>query len=423
MTVVRHWLHRCRGSEGHEACRDAYPEGEDGNIVLPKRLLHVGADNGRDPRIVETEGLSAKDVALSYCWGPSGFMTTTHANLSQHMTSIPIHDLPQLFHDAVIATRALQLDYIWIDALCIVQDDAEDWAAEAARMHDIYTHADVTISTTVSSDCRTSLSTPRRYRSKHLVPLDWWVPRARRQRGKPTQVLEPVRPAQEQSRLGAVHTRAWTLQEQQMSTRILWFGYGGISWECLNGVSSEAMPRYSKRKTGAMLPAYHFDAFAMRAVLKGLMLRGPNAPWNFGDASPFRVWQLLLEEYSRRSITHESDRLPAFMAVTNALTALSGCGSAHGMWLGEEMIPSLCWRSKSPSPNAKRQEMPSSWASLKAEVLFNLDRIIQARLTRGTWTQWLASMSWLSTHLLVYLSARSQGRLRSGARCTKRGHC
>lgn len=384
MTVARHWLHSCRESEAHEACRDAYPESEDGNTVLPKRLLHVGADNGPDPRIVETEGLSVKYVALSYCWGPSGFLITTHASLAQHMTSIPVHSLPQLLYDAVIVTRALQLDYIWIDALCIVQDDTEDWAAEAARMHDIYTYADITISTTVSSDCRTSLFTPRKYRSKHPVPLDWWVPRARRQPGKPIQVLEPVRPGEEQSGLGAVHTRAWTLQEQQMSTRILWFGDGGMSWECLNGVSTEAMPRYSKRKTGAMLPAYHFDAFAMRAVLKGLMLRGPNTPWNFGDASPFKVWQLLLEEYSRRRITHESDRLPAFMAVTNALTALSGCGSTHGVWLGEKMIPSLCWRAKSPSPNAKRKEMPSwLWAGLKAEVLFDLDRIIQTPNTRN----------------------------------------
>ena len=34
--------------------------------------------------------------------------------------------------------RALDIRYLWIDSLCIVQDDPADWEAEAARMKDFY---------------------------------------------------------------------------------------------------------------------------------------------------------------------------------------------------------------------------------------------------------------------------------------------
>lgn len=171
MRIARYWLESCT-RERHPACFEAYDHSRK-VTGLPKRLIHVGTENGDAPRLVETKNMVASYCALSYCWGPGGFTTTTQANLSKHMQNgIPMDGLPLLLQHAIIVVRALGFQYIWIDALCIVQDDAEDWAGEAARMHVVYANADLTISTKTSSTCHSSLFQDRKFRSSHAVPLD-----------------------------------------------------------------------------------------------------------------------------------------------------------------------------------------------------------------------------------------------------------
>jgi hypothetical protein len=69
-------------------------------------------------------------TALSHCWGPataSHSAKTRKATESSHRLGMSMHDLPLTFRDAIIVTRALNVRYIWIDSLCIVQDDVLDW--------------------------------------------------------------------------------------------------------------------------------------------------------------------------------------------------------------------------------------------------------------------------------------------------------
>ena len=42
--------------------------------------------------------------------------------------------------------------YIWIDSLCIVQDDQKDWEVESARMATIFEGSELTIAATDSPD-------------------------------------------------------------------------------------------------------------------------------------------------------------------------------------------------------------------------------------------------------------------------------
>lgn len=65
---------------------------------------------------------------------------------------IPWAELPNTFQDAITVTRMLGLKYIWIDSLCIVQDDAQDWEREAAKMAIIFEAAYVTIAATAASN-------------------------------------------------------------------------------------------------------------------------------------------------------------------------------------------------------------------------------------------------------------------------------
>ena len=61
-------------------------------------------------------------------------------------------DIPKTFQDAITVTRYLGFHYIWIDSLCIVQDDNEDWARESAKMSSIYANAVLTIAASAAAD-------------------------------------------------------------------------------------------------------------------------------------------------------------------------------------------------------------------------------------------------------------------------------
>ena len=126
--------------------------------VLPSRLVDV-AEHEEDIRIVETE-ISANDrelryAALSHCWGPPELMPirTLKVNVQNTPYDIAYRSLSKTFKDAVTATRKLGLRYIWIDSLCIVQDDVDDWNRESKIMGNIYANCFVNI---VASDAANS---------------------------------------------------------------------------------------------------------------------------------------------------------------------------------------------------------------------------------------------------------------------------
>ena len=86
-------------------------------------------------------------AALSYCWGKEENVITTKANLKVHEKEIVYFYLPKTFQDAIEVARKLNINYLWIDALCIIQDDEDDWDTECLRMGKYYENPYVTIST------------------------------------------------------------------------------------------------------------------------------------------------------------------------------------------------------------------------------------------------------------------------------------
>jgi len=71
-------------------------------------------------------------VALSSSWGTELPLRTTKETLDKYCEEIPFEDFPKTLHDALHVTRGMGLQYIWIDALCIIQDDENDWQEQAA---------------------------------------------------------------------------------------------------------------------------------------------------------------------------------------------------------------------------------------------------------------------------------------------------
>jgi len=84
-------------------------------------------------------------IALSHCWGPNQIITTTKATLQSRKAGIDLSMLSQVFRDAILVARRLHIRYLWIDSLCIIQDDEKDWQTESAKMASIYKDALLTI--------------------------------------------------------------------------------------------------------------------------------------------------------------------------------------------------------------------------------------------------------------------------------------
>jgi hypothetical protein len=121
VTTLEDWLQAC--NTHHTSCLAPLPR-------LPRRLVHV---SDHDTRLVETEGLAyARYTTLSHCWGQGTHMVkTTRGNVKQHMSNINWAELNQIFKDAIAITKRIGCQWIWIDCLCIIQDDELDWKEES----------------------------------------------------------------------------------------------------------------------------------------------------------------------------------------------------------------------------------------------------------------------------------------------------
>jgi Heterokaryon incompatibility protein (HET) len=118
MEVVRPWIRDCVNY--HDRCKSVLPR------VLPTRVLDVSTGGTNHVRLVEAQGTGFY-TALSHCWGkPDDLFTTTKVTLKQRLTGISLEELPRTFLDAVLITQRLGVQYLWIDSLCIVQDDKLD---------------------------------------------------------------------------------------------------------------------------------------------------------------------------------------------------------------------------------------------------------------------------------------------------------
>ncbi|KAF4636296.1 hypothetical protein G7Y89_g1777 [Cudoniella acicularis] len=163
LDLAASWIRQC--NQSHENCwqlrqtKPVFTQQTDLNqkqtYSLPTRLIDIGRIDGElKPRLC-IPSKTAKPVpyiTLSYRWGPSPAVLLTQESLPKLREKIPIHLLPKSNQDAIRITRFLGLRYLWIDALCIIQDLESDWNIESARMGDIYKNSYCTISASIGGE-------------------------------------------------------------------------------------------------------------------------------------------------------------------------------------------------------------------------------------------------------------------------------
>ncbi|KAH0436653.1 hypothetical protein CcaCcLH18_04210 [Colletotrichum camelliae] len=367
LSVAKQWLQICKTSPKHSFCRDTY--GPSGTCsTLPTRVLCVGSED-REPFLFEGNGLKEPYCILSYCWGLAGNTVTTKENFSQRTQNIPLATLPTVIRQAVIATRTLGYKYIWIDALCIIQDDPDDWAREAAVMHDRYSQADLTITSLVAADSMDSLFEPRPRRTARPIPLNLILPKKYRhpfnERIFEFAAYPDYHKYPECVIKGPVHQRAWTLQEHLMSTRVVCFGPGILHWKCLCSYRLEPDPdalcvEFAHRE----LDERRRLKTAVKTLQRQELSHQTNAP-------PIEVWQLQVEEFTRRKLTKRSDRIPAFLAISKVLCKAGGDKFIGGLWTGKQLIPSMCWKLHQADDTDIRGSS-WTWGSRSGEISYEL---------------------------------------------------
>ncbi|KAE9363408.1 HET-domain-containing protein [Stipitochalara longipes BDJ] len=329
----------------------------------PKRLIDLRAfgESSLDARLIEPTS-NANYVALSYCWGsaPTNRYHTTMDTLLSRQTRIDYSVMPLTIQHAFEFTRGLGLQYIWIDALCIIQDSKPDWQAESSKMGAVYSQALVTIAADwgddVGSGCfnRVPIDIPT------CSDNDLFQITSRLSTGDESSLYISDSTAQssslpeiEQSKLTS---RAWACQERLLSARIIHFTEKQLFWECREKIIAE--DGISRR----------WEDFHPAPRLKFHV-----TDWNWHNSTDdsLREWYGLIQNaYSKRQLTVSTDKLPAISALARLWSHYVGAPYLAGIWQKDVQF-GLCWYRNSASFNSKPSvyRCPSwSWAAIEGEV-------------------------------------------------------
>ncbi|KAI0547954.1 heterokaryon incompatibility protein-domain-containing protein [Xylaria curta] len=401
--VAKAWLHDCVTS--HEVCSRGHA-----SAVLPTRVVDVG-DVTHDPFLFESKGVYHSYCALSYCWGTSSDKhKTTSKNLQQYHTAIPPHELPRTLLDAIHVARGMGFKYLWIDALCIIQDDHDDWLREAVKMTQVYANATLTITTSVGKGSDDGLFRPHPDGFFNPQQLHLRLPKRdliREILSVRDSHLSVVRPARSLSYLALypdanfpfmgvmgspIEARAWTLQEQILSKRVLYYGNGVILWECLDATASEHDP--DGRRGAIQFPdnmkAKTYFHSHMESESKNKILstnRVETNPEALDADEHFAAYCRLLGGYGNRLVTNPSDRITAILGLGQIMQKVSGNEFIGGIWKGDYALASLVWFLEMPSPKERTRKFPTwSWASILPDSEIRVSNNVGEAETALHWT-------------------------------------
>ncbi|OJT13914.1 hypothetical protein TRAPUB_9535 [Trametes pubescens] len=377
MALARQHLDEC--IQRHEQCCKSSTS----SPCLPTRLVDC-ADLAR-PRLVSTIGERGEYLALSYVWGGDQVHKTTIANLSTYEQGISLHDLPLTIRDAIYVTHMLGFRWLWVDSLCIVQDSETDKANEIGRMHHIYRYAHLTIMAGSAKSVHEGFLQERPPPDIVLddgVALPFICPPC------PTTLVDredcsaalprvgtvfvapiysSITGREYSYELGRMATRAWCTQEYLMSPRALIFTPTTLLFRCLSTVQGVGSSFYQIRDDTRIPNSFFLP---------------PVAPAEELDAKERRdvhtTWMKVVEDYTRRTASDESDKLVACAAIAEQFHGILGSEYLAGLWRSDALLVHLLWRTgdkfeaKSrgcPHTRPTAYRSPSwSWAAIEGSI-------------------------------------------------------
>lgn len=344
----RRWFGECKTT--HAECRIKH-------IFVPTRLVDVRlpdmSENVKlfEPRQSGIDNNSDLEYAtLSHCWGETEHITTKSSTLGERKAGIAFSGLNQTFKDAVLVTRALELRYIWIDSLCIIQDSAEDWETESSLMGSIYGSGAINIAADAADDGdqgflskKLPLCFPYALSGKKELKGILYVKAAKRERW-----LEYS---------GNLRRRAWVFQEYNLSARSIRYGMNGLIWECRHGCYFDSEVIFEENQLRREARA--LKNFSLQVDSISLS----SAASEISDI--MTAWRKLVNEYSKKELTFEKDMLPALSGLASLVHAATGDQYLAGIWRSD-LPEALQWVPEVPNWRSTSSLAPSwSWAASK----------------------------------------------------------
>ncbi|KAH8195390.1 hypothetical protein TruAng_010447 [Truncatella angustata] len=323
----------------------------------PTRLVYVGSEASNDTQIrlvSPPAGFTASYLTLSYCWGNvSHNLRTTAVNVREFHRSIPWESLPGTVREAIVFTRKFGVQYIWIDALCIIQassseETSADWIRESGRIGLYYQNAKLTLAASAATDCNQGLVLSRpavKHRPGFLV-IDI---------GGGGFIKVCISSKQYPSREETITSsrllsRGWVTQELMFSRRIVTFSQHGLYWDCATSSADE----FGNHTHGSRLDIRAF-LLQSRNVLLG------------------RTWNIFVGDYSRTSFTFESDRLVAITSIMARIAETTGATPVYGLWK-QTLAYGLAWYNDGNKYQERTRPAlaPSwSWASVNCGITYD----------------------------------------------------
>ena len=334
--AAQSWIFECNTTHKHCHYED--------NPLLPSRILDIGLDQSSSTVKLKVTDKTRKErgpySALSYCWGGPQPITTTRSSIDTLESGLAIATLPQTIKDAIEVTRWFGFRFLWIDSLCIIQDDIADKQSEIQNMGQIYKHATITIAASASSTVTQGFLYPRAISSCEFqlsLPdgRSGWI-----------SVSNFKLISLENHPL---NRRGWTFQEHMLSPRLLQFGELELVWTCQTDpiktiTSSDDMRMYQKTQR---LPSQIFGIHGRKS-------------WTTRHQR-IDLWQQMVTPYSNRKLTYSDDRLNALAGIANELKLLWKDDYFYGSWK-DCMIDLLAWHVVGDDKQHQRVSIAPSWS-------------------------------------------------------------
>ena len=371
LDLARRWLTECLQS--HKNC----PPPAVHQKFYPSRLLNLG--NTLNATTCRLQNCAAEIPTGPYCtlshrWGKGEFVNLRSETLHKLERGISTSSLSKKFQDAIYAVRSLGVHYLWIDALCIIQDSPEDWGKEAACMAEIYAKSYCNIAATDAINgrgcfvnrpiCRvkpclldSSIFTKASLGHYAIAYDDFWSINLRN---------------------APLHRRGWVLQERLLSPRTIHFSSKQIFWECGQHTACESYPRGipSQIKNPRTKAWRLFDS-----VLSGS--QPTLLPEVHREHSKLHLaheqWKHAVEWYMECRISYSKDKLSAIAGIAHTVAGITCERYLAGLWENEDLAIQLLWHvlsrrqaDNSPSQRSELYRAPSwSWACLEATIVWD----------------------------------------------------
>jgi hypothetical protein len=377
-------LKQCQ--EEHESCESQTLP------FLPTRVIDL-QDPNRPKLCMTDQNHQAFYVGLSYCWGGPQEVLLTVDTLDAKTQGLRLEDLSQTIRDAIEVTAKLGYRYLWIDALCIIQDDQKDKRLEIEAMGSIYRNATLTIAASDSKGVREGFLKSRP--QSPTCKLQFYLPNNR---------LGNIEV--EQYRLYAnqenwhLNTRAWTMQEELLSPRMLFFADGEIRWQCQSAYKERVLGTSSvELQVWQGVPRLPREVF----LTTGCSNAKYEAPHSLDDETSNErirkeqqdIWQAIIKNYTRRNITDPLDRLPALAGIIGELEKVWVDKCIAGLW-NKSFLEHLLWQKAFPnyqgctapiykgcecnsSPKTRPNVVAPTWSWLSCEQAVIFENNIQFR--------------------------------------------